>query len=215
MESIRAHQRAFLKALQAKTEPYIVKIRGIELVVDPGVFPPTTDSRLLADYTIMSVGESVLDLTTGCGTIAVIAGLQGASGIAVDINPKAVENAEKNFKRFRLPMIAMQSNLFSNVPREKFDLIVANGPYLEVEGEIVDPLEYAFYGAHRFVTSLFHAAPDYLKDNGGLLVPFAEWGELEFFEDTTRACHFSFKVLGKRTSDDGQRTYRLYELRRK
>ncbi|HEY4510034.1 MAG TPA: methyltransferase [Candidatus Paceibacterota bacterium] len=215
MENVRAHQRAFLEALQAKTEPYRVQIKGIELVVDPGVFPPTTDSRLLADYIVVSAGENVLDLTTGCGTISVIAGLQGASGIAVDINPKAVENADKNFKRFRLPMVAMQSDLFSNVPREEFDLIVANGPYLEFEGEIGDPLEYAFYGAHRFVTSLFSAAPDYLKDNGRLLVPFAEWGELKFFEDTAKACRFSFKVLGKRTSDDGQRIYRLYELRQK
>lgn len=215
MEDVRAHQRAFLEALQARTEPYSVAVRGVQLIVFPGVFPPTTDSNLLAEYIVITPGDRLLDLTTGCGTIAVIAGLQGASGVAVDINPKAVSNVEENFRRFRVPMTAIQSDLFSNVPRERFDLIVANGPYIEAEGEIIDPLEHAFYGARRYIRALFRGAPAYLKPRGRMLFPFAEWGELRFFEDTVLASGFASKVLGKRTSADGQRTYRLYELRLK
>ena len=213
MEGVRAHQRAFLKALQQRTEPQVVVVNGVELTVNPGVFPPATDSLLIAENIKVSRGERILDLTTGCGTFAVIAGLQGATGIAGDINLEAVKNAAQNFARYNLRIRAVESNMFSRIPRQKFDLIVANGPYFETEEQIADPLEFAFYGAQRFHTILFGGLSKYLKAGGRVLVSFAEWGDLDMFERRARMNGFASEIIGKRTSADGQRTYRLYELR--
>ncbi len=212
LEAVKADQREFLKELKTKKEPYIVNMGGVDIVVHPGVFPPVTDSELLTAHICVKPGDKILDLTTGSGVSAVIAGLQGATGIAVDINPAAVENANENFKRYGLQIKAFPSDLFENVPLGKYDYIYADGPY--TEGEITEPLEYAFYGARQFITRLFSQALPYLKPGGRILITFAEWGELDFFESTAVKNGFLLKVIDKKISKH-MRVYRLYEARLK
>src|SRR3972149_8645594 len=180
MEAARTHQTQFLEELKSRGEPYVVTVQGIDIVVNPNVFPPVTDSQLLATHIQTKPGDRILDLTTGSGVFAVIAGLQGATGIAVDLHFDAVRNANENFKRFEVQMKAIESDLFQKVPKEKFDWIFANGPY--TEGEITHPLQLAFYGAESFQRGLFSRAPNYLKPSGKILVTFAEWGDIEQFE---------------------------------
>lgn len=174
LEAARTHQAQFLEELKSRREPYVVTVQGIDIVVNPNVFPPVTDSQLLVANIKTRLGERILDLTTGSGVFAVLAGLQGATGIAVDLHPDAVRNARENFKRFGVQMVAMESDLFQNIPQEQFDWIFANGPY--TEGEVTHPLQLAFYGAKSFKEKLFSKTPDYLKENGQLLITFAEWG---------------------------------------
>ncbi len=175
LEAAKTHQKIFLKELKSKKKPYKVKPE-----------------------------ERILDLTTGSGVFAVITGLQGTSGIAVDIHKDAVRNAKENFKRFKININAIKSDLFENVPDEKLDWIFANGPY--AEGKIEEPLQFAFFGSKSFLTRLFKQAPKFLKKNGKILITFAEWGELELFEKLTRKNGFHFKILAKKTSDN-KRTY--------
>ena len=115
IEDIRKHQQAFLEKEKLRKEPAFYTVQGVEIKVNPGVFPPATDSRLLAANIQVSPGIRTLDLTTGSGIFSVIAGLQEASGIAVDINPEAVKNAEENFSRHGVKMKAIQSDLFEKV----------------------------------------------------------------------------------------------------
>lgn len=210
LEAIKAHQAEFLKELKARKEPYTVSINGVDIVVHPNVFPPVTDSQLLAAHIKVNPGDRVLDLTTGSGVFAVIAGLQGATGSAVDLNPAAVVNASENFRRFGLTMEAIKSDLCDNLPQERFDYIFANGPY--TEGEVIEPLQLSFYGAKQFLTRLFSETPAYLKPQGKILITFAEWGELDFFETSAYRNGFTLEMLDRKWSDD-RRVYRLYEAR--
>jgi len=210
LEAARTHQRTFLEQLKAKKEPYIIQVQGIDVVVYPGVFPPVTDSRLLAAYIKVNPHDRILDLTTGSGVSAIVAGLQGATGLAVDLNPAAVVNANENFKRFNIQFESLDSDLFKNVPLERFDQIFVNGPY--TEGEITDPLELSFYGAQQFLSRLFSQAHAYLKQKGRILITFAEWGDLNFFERTATSNGFDIRIVDKKTSDN-ERTYRLYEAK--
>jgi len=210
-EDLRQHQTEVRKRLKGIKEPHTVKVSDLDIIVFPGVFPPTTDTRLIAGNIRVSDGDRVLDLTTGSGALAAIAGSQGASGVAVDINPEAVKNAQENFKRLGVNMTVLESDLFSKVPEEQFDLIIANGPYLE--GEVKDPLETAFFGAKNFIENLLGNASRYLKDTGRILITFAEWGDIDMFERIAKNNNFELKVLGNKSSKDGERTYRLYELK--
>lgn len=153
IENVRQHQIAFLDEAKSRIEPFVCTVQGVEIQVNPSVFPPATDTQLLAVYIRTKQGERVLDLTTGSGAFALIAGLQGATGIAVDINPLAVANARENFKKYGVGMEAVQSDLFGHVPNEKFDQIFVNGPFFE--GDIVEPLDYACYGMRSFYKRLF------------------------------------------------------------
>jgi release factor glutamine methyltransferase len=208
-EAVKAHQAAFLTGLKKRTDYTSYTIERVEVLVGPRVFPPATDTKLLAAHTKIKPGDRFFEATTGSGIITVIAGLQGGEGVAVDINPDAVANANDNFHKHGLKVEAIESDLFDQVPAQKFDHIFANGPYFE--GDLTEPLEASFYGAYRFVERLFSVAPRYLAPQGRILLTFAEWGELEHAEQSMTKNGFQFEVIDKRNSDDGQRTYRLYE----
>lgn len=211
VKDIRKHQIAFLDRAKARKEPVIYNVEGIDVVVNPNVFPPATDTKLLVANIHTKKGERTLDISTGSGSSAIVAGLQGASGVAVDINPDAVKNANQNFNRLKIQMEAIESNLFENIPEEKFDQIFANGPFFE--GDISDPLDYACHGALTFVEGVFSGVRKYLKKEGKLLIVIAGWSDLKHFEKTAKNNALTTDLVATRKSDDGERTYDLYEVR--
>lgn len=211
VQNIRKHQKAFLDTAKARKEPIDFVIEGIKITVHPNVFSPATDTKLLVANIYTKKGERILDLTTGSGVAAVAAGLQGASGLAIDINSDAVKNANQNFKKHNVNMRAIQSNLFENVSTQQFDQIFANGPFFE--GDIIDPMDYACYGAEAFIEGLFSGVKTYIKKDGKLLIVMAAWSNLKHFEETAKSNGLSTRLLASRKSDDGERTYNLYEVR--
>jgi release factor glutamine methyltransferase len=207
---IKKHQEAFLFKAKARTEPISISIQGIKAAVNPGVFPPATDTKLLISNIDVSEEDRIIDITTGSGTVAIIAGLQGASGYAVDINPKAVENARQNIEHYNVDIKVIESNLFSDVPEEKFNFIFANGPFFE--GKIKDPMDYACYGARLFVENLLKQVSQRLKPKGKLLIVMSAWAELDHLEAEAKKNGLSFEITNRRKSDDGEREYLLYEI---
>lgn len=210
---VQKHQRAFLDKAKARVEPITTMIEGCEVVVNPGVFPPATDTKLLATHAKIKAQNKFIDVTTGSGVVAVIAGLEGASGFAIDINAAAVKNAEENLTRYKLDSVhALESDLFSNVPDGLFDVVFANGPFFE--GEIVDPMDYACYGARAFIEKLFSQIKDRLSKNGRLLIVVSQWAELDHLEKTAKENGLMAEVIDQRKSDDGERNYLLYEIKK-
>lgn len=211
VKNIRKHQKAFLYKAKARKEPVVFNVEGIEVIVNPNVFPPATDTKLLVANIHAKKGERTLDLTTGSGSAAIAAGLQGANGLAIDINPDAVKNANQNFKRHNIQMEAIESNLFENVSEEQFDQMFANGPFFE--GDITDPMDYACYGAKAFIEDLFSGVNKYLKKDGKLLIVMSAWSDLDHFEEIAKKNGLKTSMIGTRKSDDEERTYHLYEVR--
>jgi carbamoyltransferase len=90
-----------------------------------------SDSYSMALLGQGSLGETVLDLCTGSGVAALVAGVQGRSVVGVDINPRAVA-----FARFNAAFNALEAcsfctgDLYSAVQNESFDLILANPPFV-------------------------------------------------------------------------------------
>ncbi len=209
-ESAIAHTEAFLGRLKERSQPTIYTIEGVDIIVNPDVFPPATDSRLFAANIHVKPGDRTLDLTTGAGTFSIIAGIQGATGIAVDINPAAVLNANQNFEKYNLQMKAIESDLYSNVPTEKFDYLFANGPF--IEGQVKHPLDFASYGARAFTEGLLSGARERLKPDGKLLTVLAQWSDIDFFERQVVQNGMVARVTDTRSSDDGERKYIFYEV---
>lgn len=101
--------------------------------VNENVLIPRQDTEILVEQALQYVHGDVLELCTGSGIIAVsIAKRADAVVTATDISEKALEVAEKNAKRHNCNIKFIKSDLFDNV-RGKYDLIVANPPYIELE----------------------------------------------------------------------------------
>ena len=103
-------------------------------VIFPGVLNPPSDCWMLADFMRaegLARGARVLDVFTGSGALAISAALAGAvEATAVDITRRAVLNARLNARLNRVRVRVLRGDLFSPVGRERFDLILANPPYI-------------------------------------------------------------------------------------
>jgi methylase of polypeptide subunit release factors len=210
ISTIREHQQAFLQQVKERTQPTPYLIEGVSILVNPHVFPPATDTKLLCRHIHTNTQHRTLDLTSGAGTASIIAGLQGATGIAVDINPDAVKNSTDNFALHHVHVTAIESNLYTNIPKEQFDLVFANGPFFE--GDITDPLDYACYGARAFIEGVFAGLKGYMKPEGKLLIVLSAWADLDHFMKTATDSGCVAVLTDTQKSEDGKRTYNLYEV---
>jgi len=76
----------------------------------------------------------VLDVFTGSGALAIAAATDGAkAATAVDISRRAVLNARLNARLNGVRVRALRGDLFAPVAGERFDLVLANPPYVPSE----------------------------------------------------------------------------------
>lgn len=144
----------------------------------PGVFAPISDSRLLAralEAERLEPGTRVLDLCTGSGLLALTAARRGCEVTAVDVSRRAVATVRINAARSGLRVRTLRGRLFEPVGRERFDLIVANPPYVPAAEDAVPTR-----GARRawdagrdgraVLDALLDEAPRHLRAHGAVLV---------------------------------------------
>ncbi len=166
-----------------------------ERAIIPRSFIPEILLNDLLTPWIQNINVSkILDLCTGNGSIAIIASeyFPEANVIATDIDENAMQVAQINIKEYLLEhkIKLIKSDLFKNIPKTKFDLILSNPPY--VDGEAMKNLttEYkyepmhALYGGEdglRFASDIINNALCYLSSNGLLVVEIGDNKEqLEF-----------------------------------
>lgn len=113
-------------------KPYIYRYRGLELIINPGVFSPkgTITTELFADYLLEKEweGRTILELGAGSGLISFLLAQQGANVTASDINEAAVRGLEENNQRFSNSITVVYSDLFEHLDKP-FETIILNPPF--------------------------------------------------------------------------------------
>jgi ribosomal protein L3 glutamine methyltransferase len=137
------------------------------------------DSALIDDP--LSV-QSVLDLCTGSGCLAILASLNfpNAEIDAVDISKDALDVAARNVGDYGLQdrLTLHRGDLFKPLGGKRYDLIISNPPYVDAEGMAALPREcrtepkIAFDGGADgldIVRRILNEAGRHLTPQGGLL----------------------------------------------
>ena len=125
----------------------------------------------------------VLDLCTGSGCLAILCALafEKARVDASDVSPDALDVAARNVHEYRLQdrIVLAQGDLFAPWVGNRYDLIVANPPYVDDAARAAFPPEYAAEPAiaHAggadglaIVRRILAEGADFLTPNGTLVV---------------------------------------------
>lgn len=111
----------------------------LNFFVDENVLIPRQDTEILVEEVIDIAkkinAKKILDLCTGSGTIAVSLAryLPQIEVMAVDISRDALNIAKKNAASNNVDkqITFIESDIFTNLQNEKFDIIVSNPPYIK------------------------------------------------------------------------------------
>jgi release factor glutamine methyltransferase len=187
-----AEQEAFMALVnrRANGEPlaYLTGEReffGRSFAVTPAVLIPRPDTERLVLAALerlpADVAPAILDLGTGSGAIAVTLALEcrRATVTAVDVSPAALAIARANAAALGAAVEFVESDWFAALAGRRFDLIVANPPYvaagdrhLAQDGLPFEP-DLALAGGADGLACLrviVAGAPAHLADGGRLLV---------------------------------------------
>ncbi len=183
--------RAFFRQVEERARgvpvAYLVGHRefwSMNLQVTPDVLIPRPETELLVDQGLarLPVGPSrILDLGTGCGAIALaVARERPESRItAVDRSLPAMGVARLNAARLKVPNVRwLVSDWFSTVAGERFDLVLSNPPYVDVNdpcllGEIRhEPADALVAGRNGLADlgTVIESAPPYIAPGGHLVL---------------------------------------------
>lgn len=178
---------------RARREPfqYIVgrqEFCGLDFSVTKDVLIPRPETEMLVEAAveILQANENPkfceIGIGSGCIAVSILHSVKSASAIGLDISAKALAIARRNAENYQiLERLELRiSNVFENMQDGKFDLIVANPPYiprddiktLQTEVREYEPLAALTDGGDglSIIEKIIHDAPKFLKPSGFLLI---------------------------------------------
>ncbi|ANU83016.1 ribosomal protein L3 N(5)-glutamine methyltransferase [Aggregatibacter actinomycetemcomitans] len=159
---------------------------GLEFYVDKRVIIPRSPiGALIQDGfagLLPKAPKRILDMCTGSGCIAIACAEQfpEADVDAVDLSLDALNVAEINIERYNLShrVFPIQSDLFSQLLEEQYDLIVTNPPYVDLDDRSDMPEEFHYEpemalgsgdDGLTITKQILRQAVNYLTDDGVLV----------------------------------------------
>ena len=205
------YQELIRRRLACEPIAYIVgrkEFWGMDFEITPEVLVPRPETELLVEKALefaknLPGSIRVLDLGTGSGCIAIslaheMAKLKIQASIsAVDLNQKALELAKRNAATHEVQVNFFESDWFSNLGEETFDIIVANPPYVPIKDrnqQISREPEAALYsGADGFddIRKLLRTCRPHLTPRGAAFFEFGI-GQEKLLNQEFKDINFSF-----------------------
>ena len=159
---------------------------GLSFKVTPATLIPRPETELLVDLALQKMPPDracrALDLGTGSGAIAlsIAHSRPDANVVAVDVSEAALLVARENAQRLGIANLTfMQSEWFSGLDGQRYDLIVSNPPYIAAgdvhlsRGDVrFEPVSALASGADGLddIRRIVIQAGDFLEHEGWLLL---------------------------------------------
>lgn len=179
-----------------------VSFDGFRLKVLTGVFHPRLFFSTKYFYSFIKKIElnsmNFLEIGSGSGILSLLAFKKGAKVSAVDIDPKAVENTRLNFfQNFHetANLSVLQSDVFSNLPQQKFDVIVINPPYYFKK--VTEDSQQAWYCGENgeYFEMLFSGLRNYIHESSRTYMILEENCEIDRIKDIAKKYRFIFEQV--------------------
>ena len=179
--------------------------------VTPAVLIPRPETELLVENILLAYPEdttlSVLDLCCGSGIIGIaLARARSLWQVTMsDISPEAIAVAKENVCRLagdkQLKVIC--SDIFASLPKERYDLIVTNPPYINptdkasLSADVLNEPHLALFAADEglaFYKEIAKSAKDYLSNDGCVAMEFGIGQRMAIEDIFTKAGFKNLKV---------------------
>ncbi|UVT34640.1 peptide chain release factor N(5)-glutamine methyltransferase [Mesomycoplasma hyorhinis] len=170
-----------------------VYMQNLQLKINKKVLIPRyeTEELILQAYKYINGQSTVLDLGCGSGFIglAIAKNTKAKQVVLSDIDSQAILQSKINAKLNKLKVKIIQSDLFDNLKKYKFDVIICNPPYLDFEKSKLDSsvLDYEPWNAlfakqkgNYFYQKILKQYKSFLKPKGVILFEIDQTN-LEFF----------------------------------
>lgn len=195
-----------------------IEYLGKRFIVYKNVFWPFEDSKPLVENYRIDPGNSVLDVCTGSGVIAVFSACKGAKKVvALDVNPDAVKTAIENARQHGFADIidVRLSDMFDALrDDEQFDVITGNLPFR-------NKIATNYGESSQWDTGLkvhrrfFSKVNRYLKPNGRIYFSQANFGAVDEMKQLAEASGFAVRRIGQKIMRDNPKIFYAFELTRK
>lgn len=155
-----------------------VTIHGVEFVVLPGVYDTSIDTELMIDSVQVGERDTILEIGCGTGAVSILLAQRCKGGVGVDINERAVENANRNKELLGQSNVSFsRSNGFEKVTGN-FPVIICNPPYSE--HTVNDDVDRMFWDpANEMKTKFFRDLHRYLEPDGRMYFGWANFADLD------------------------------------
>lgn len=162
---------------------------GLKFKVTRDTLIPRADSEIMVDRAVAALSGrtrgSILDMGTGSGNLIIAVAATARKKfpdvklmcVAADISSKALKVAQQNARDHHLTIQFHESNLFDQLPRQRFDIIMANLPYLATpqlfEPSIAQEPMGALWGGDDgldLYRTFLQKSPAFINPDGTLLI---------------------------------------------
>lgn len=174
----------------------------------PGVYRADHDSALLAD--VLRERDRVrychvLDMGTGTGVLALAAAQAGAASVtAVDLSRRSAVSAWLNARLSGAPITVLCGDLFEPVRGKRFDVVVANPPY--IPGSRRKPVRHgiarswdAGYDGRLLLDRIIRGLPDVLAPDGRVLIVQSKMCGVRATLDAMAELRMDAEIVGRAT----------------